>query len=86
MGLPSTPRISKCCLGEEPLELCEHLRKLTREFVGLKCTAIAAVEYFDQEGLFQQSGRHIFIFLLQHTVYAHEFGLPRYSFVNVQGE
>ena len=85
IGLPSILRIWKCWLAKEALKFCQHLLKLTRRFICLKCTAIAAVVCFDQEGPFQQAGRHVFKFRLPYDVFTHDFGLLHYSFVDVQG-
>jgi hypothetical protein len=78
-------QICKYWLTEEAFEFCQHLLRLTRQLFCLKCTAIAAVVHFDQDGRFQQAGRHVFKFRLPYDVYTHEFGRLHYSFIDVQG-
>jgi hypothetical protein len=59
--------------------------QLIPQFVCLKCPAIAMVVYIDHEGPFRQACRKVFKFHLLNNVYAHEYGLLNYFFVDVQG-
>jgi hypothetical protein len=43
------------------------------------------VVHIDQEGLFQPPGRYVFKLCLIDDVVAHEYGLPYYYCVDVQG-
>ena len=75
----------KCWLAEEALEFGQRILKITRWFIHLNCTTITAVVSFEQAGPIQHAGRHIVKFRPPYNVYADEFGLLHYSFVDVQG-
>jgi len=85
IGLPSIPQMWLCWLAELALDFCQHLLKLTRQFVCLKCTAIAVGVNFDQEGPFEQAGSHVLKPRLRYDARAHTLELLDYSFVDIHG-